>query len=62
MNTNTTTPSRQVRRARERAIIRSSLSKAERRQYFRMNTPAQNEVYYSILAMNANGEETRNGQ
>lgn len=51
------TPSRQARRAQEREVLRKSLSKAERRIYSRMDTPVQNEVYYSILAMNSDGSE-----
>lgn len=51
--------SRQARRAQEREILRKSLSKAERKIYARMDTPVQNEVYYSILAMNTDGSEPR---
>jgi hypothetical protein len=49
--------SRQARRAQERELLRKSLSKAERKIYARMDTPVQNEVYYSILAMNVGVNE-----
>jgi hypothetical protein len=46
---------RQARRAYERSMIRRTMTKAERREYVRMSTPVQKEIYYTTLAMIANG-------
>jgi len=50
-----TSESRQVRRARERSIIRKTMTKAERRQWKRMPTSLYREVYFATLEMVAQG-------
>lgn len=43
--------SRPMRRAHQRAMIRKTMTKAERRQYVRMPAVLKHEVYHSTLAM-----------
>lgn len=47
---------RQVRRARERSLVRSLLSKKERRGLFRRSRPERREIITALLKMIASGE------
>lgn len=48
--------SRQVRRAHERAMVRKTMTKAERRQYVRLPKAVRQEIYYTTLQMIAEGQ------
>ena len=50
------TESRQVRRARERGLIRKSMNKAERRFLFRRRRPMKREIINTLLNMILSGE------
>ena len=50
------TESRQVRRARERALVRKSMSKAERRSLFRRPRPEKREIVNALLNMILSGQ------
>lgn len=50
------TESRQVRRTRERALVRKSMTKAERRSLFRRPRPARREIVTALLNMILSGE------
>lgn len=51
---------RQQRRALERAKIRTTMSKKERRDYQRLETPLKREVYKATLELLADGVNPRN--
>ena len=42
---------RQQRRAHERAMMRQTMSKLERRSYFRMPTPVKKEIYQATMEL-----------
>lgn len=48
--------SRQVRRARNRGLIRKSMSKVERRSLFRRPSPERREIRAALLNMILSGE------
>jgi hypothetical protein len=48
--------SRQVRRARERAMVRRAMTAAERRELFRKPRPERREIYNSLLTMILSGD------
>jgi DNA-binding MarR family transcriptional regulator len=50
------TESRQVRRARNRGLIRKSMSKTERRSLFRRPRPEKREIINALLNMILSGE------
>jgi hypothetical protein len=50
------TESRQVRRARERALVRKSMSKIEKRSLFRRPSPERREIRLALLNMILSGE------
>lgn len=47
---------RQVRRAHERSLVRRTMTKSERRQFFRMPDAVRKEIYLATLQMIARGE------
>jgi hypothetical protein len=47
---------RQVRRARERAMVRRSMTATERRDLFRRPRPERREIFNSLLSMILNGD------
>lgn len=47
--------SRQVRRAQERKAVRKTMTKKERREYFRMPTALKREIHKATLLMIADG-------
>ena len=55
MTTTTKAVSRQVRRAEQRAKIKTTMTKVEQRAYFRMPKALKREVYFTTLAMIASG-------
>jgi hypothetical protein len=51
MTTPTSKPSRQHRRYVERHMVRSSMSKKERREFVRMRNPLKREIYNETLRL-----------